>query len=43
VHNPDTDLEKLSYCLALATKKHIDYSKGFTLKEDLEKHALNMD
>jgi len=28
--------------LALAVKKHIDYSRGFTLKEDLLKHASNM-
>lgn len=43
MHNPETDLDKLSYCLALAVKKHIEFSRGFTLWEDLEWHAKEME
>jgi hypothetical protein len=37
--DPEVDLEKMSYCLALAVKKHIDFSKGFLFKSDLQQHG----
>lgn len=29
----------MSYCMAIAIKKHIDFSRGFLFKSDLQKHG----
>lgn len=42
-HDPEVDLDKMSYCMALAVKKHIDFSRGFLFKDDLKKHCDLMD
>lgn len=42
-HDPEVDLEKMSYCMALAVKKHIDFSWGFLFKSDLQTHGNLID